>query len=168
MAINSLFFSWGEIMPIYTTYLANKPKFQARTIGSCFIYFVMRNRGNNAVAPMSQDLIDAAKDRAWAYYEKRYKEVLATPEANKWMELRAQEAIIGNIILVCYEKDATNCHRRLLAEEIARRSGAEYKDELPEYSWECHFFSARIVNNVCQSPKKNRTCLQCRFRPKER
>jgi len=46
------------------------------------------------------------------------------------MEKRAQEAKIGNILLVCYEKDATHCHRRLLAEEIARRFGVEYKGEL--------------------------------------
>jgi len=118
-------------MPIYTIYLGNKPKAQAQKLGTCFVYYVMRNRGNNEVAPISQDLIDAAKNNAWAYYEKRYKELLATPEAHKWMETRAQEAEIGNVLLVCYEKDATHCHRRLLAEEIARRFGVEYKGELP-------------------------------------
>jgi len=117
-------------MPIYTTYLGNKPKEKAQKLGSCFVYFVMRNRGNNEVAPMSQDLIDAAKDGAWAYYEKHYNELLATPEAHKWMEKRAQEARIGNILLVCFEKNPQKCHRRLLAEEIARRFGVEYKGEL--------------------------------------
>jgi len=154
-------------VPIYTTYLANKPKLQTQKLGSCFVYFVMRNRGNNEVAPMSQDLIDAAKDKAWAYYEKRYKEILGTVEAHKWMEKRAREAQIGNILLVCYEKDSDHCHRTLLAKVIERQFGVEYKGELPEYSWECHFFSARIVNEICQSPKQNQTCLQCRFRPKD-
>jgi len=102
----------------------------AMELGSCFVYYVMRNRGNNEVAPMSKDLIDAAKDWAWAYYEKRYSEVLATHEAHEWMEKRADEAKLGNILLVCFEKDVAHCHRRLLAEEIAKRFGVEYRGEL--------------------------------------
>jgi len=66
----------------------------------------------------------------WENYRLVYLRQLNRPEAQNWMEKRAQEAKIGNILLVCYEKDATHCHRRLLAEEIARRFGVEYKGEL--------------------------------------
>jgi len=125
-------------MPIYTTYLGNKPKAKAQQVGSCFVYFVMRNRGNNEVAP-SKQLLEHYKNRpvhltvieAWPTYAQHYMdEILSRPSAIDWMEKRAGEAKIGNILLVCYEKDSAHCHRRLLAEEIARRFGVEYKGEL--------------------------------------
>jgi len=117
-------------MPIYTTYVGNKPKEKAVKLGSCFIYYVMRNRGNNEVAPISITLMTLTVLKEWENYEIVYRQELNRPEARKWMEKRAQEARTGNILLVCYEKDATHCHRRLLAEEIARRFGVEYKGEL--------------------------------------
>jgi len=118
-------------MPIYTTYLANKPKERARELGSCFVYFVMRNRGNNEVAPTSSKLKELTLLKDWEGYESHYLlEIRHYPKAKVWMEKRAQEAKIGNILLVCYEKDPAHCHRRLLAEEIARRFNVEYKGEL--------------------------------------
>lgn len=106
----------------------------------------MRNRGNNEVAPSEQLLVDFKAGLInWATYKKRYlaqispypKEFLDAWKhenpAIAWMEERAQYARIGNILLVCYEKDATHCHRRLLAEEIARRFEVEYKGELPPF-----------------------------------
>jgi len=118
-------------MPIYTTYLANKPKFQAQKLGSCFVYFVMRNRGNDEVAPTSRKLKELTVLKDWQAYEQRY--LLGIRhywDARVWMEKRASEAKIGNILLVCYERDPAHCHRRLLAEEMARRFGVEYKGEL--------------------------------------
>lgn len=122
-------------MPIYTTYLANKPKLQAeKVIGSCFVYFVMVNRGNDEVAPYIETVQAAKKGTiSWDDYKIIYQRTIDTPNGREWMEKRAGEAKIGNILLVCFEKDATHCHRRLLAEEIARRFGVEYKGELPEY-----------------------------------
>ena len=123
-------------MPIYTTYLANKPKLRAQMdIGSCFVYFVMRNRGNNEVAPTKEtlsvvkEMIKRGEPRAWEIYKSNYFYCL-TEKSFAWMEKRAGEAKIGNILLVCFEKDPAHCHRRLLAEEIARRFGAEYKGEV--------------------------------------
>jgi uncharacterized protein YeaO (DUF488 family) len=112
----------------------------AMKIGSCFFYYVMRNRGNNEVAP-SKQLLEHYKNRlvhltaieAWPTYAEHYMhEILTRHNAIDWMEKRAGEAKIGNILLVCYEKDSAHCHRRLLAEETARRSGVEYKGELPQ------------------------------------
>lgn len=122
-------------MAIWTTYLGFLNKHGgaekvAQKLGSCFVYYVQRNRGNNAVAPMVAELIKATKEKDWETYEKIYNDELQKPEAQKWMKTRAYEARIGNILLVCYEKNSQHCHRRLLAEEIARRFNAEYKGEL--------------------------------------
>lgn len=135
-------------MPIYTTYLGYLNKYGgankvAMKIGSCFIYYVMRKRGNDAVAPSKQLLEDAKAGLIdWKTYSERYlaqitsyaKEFIdAWKQENpaiEWMNKRAGEAKIGNILLVCFEKDATHCHRRLLAEEITKRFGAEYKGEV--------------------------------------
>jgi len=155
-------------LPIYTTYLGLLTKLGGAervgmNIGSCFIYYVARDRGNNVVAPVSQALIEATKRKDWTTYEKLYLQQLDYV-ANDWMERRAQEARVGNILLVCFEKDPQHCHRRLLAEEITRRFNVEYRGEL---SWECHYFRATVVNDICQKPKKDKICLECRFRPKE-
>jgi len=121
-------------MPIYTTYLGylNKHRDAAQKLGSCFVYYVMRDRGNNEVAP-AKTILKMAKEAKldWEEYEWHYRNFrLMTDEAAVWMRKRAEEARIGNILLVCFEKDHTHCHRRLLAEEISRRFGVEYKGEL--------------------------------------
>jgi len=122
-------------MPIYTTYLGYLRKYNMVILNNKYselkTYYVMRNRGNNEVAPTLECLKAFQRDSDWDRYECWYLYwIRKQPEAQLWMEKRAQEAKIGNILLVCYEKDATHCHRRLLAEEIARRFGVEYKGEL--------------------------------------
>jgi len=107
-----------------------KHKDAAEKLGSCFVYYIARNRGNNEVAPMNHALIEATKRRDWKKYENIYLWQLRITSAVRWMEKRALEAKIGNILLICWEKDHTHCHRRILAEEIARRFGVEYKGEL--------------------------------------
>jgi uncharacterized protein YeaO (DUF488 family) len=70
-------------------------------------------------------------DLSWESYCRHYEDKLATEEAKAWMQKRAEESRQGhNVILVCYEKDPEQCHRRLLAEAIAARFGVEYKGEL--------------------------------------
>ena len=141
-------------MPIYTTYLGcvnkrcycnpNNHTVLSHLKKNFAIYYVMRNRGNNEVAPSKQLLTDAKSGLiSWATYKKRYlaqispyaKEFLDSWKhenpAIEWMERRAQESKIGDILLVCYEKDSAHCHRRLLAEEIVRCFNVEYRGELP-------------------------------------
>jgi len=128
-------------MPIYTTYLAF-----LRKVGYCplkifpdslkstLIYYVMRDRGNNEVAP-SAELLSKFKsgEICWEEYEKLYRHGVGLLMGTPWMEKRANESKAGHhVILVCFEKSAQHCHRRLLAEEIARRFGAEYKGELTD------------------------------------
>jgi len=124
-------------MPIYTTYLGFLNKHGgsdkvAQKLGSCFVYYVMRDRGNNVVAPVSEALIEATKRKDWTTYERLYLQQLDYV-AEDWMDRRSHEAKLGNILLVCFEKNAQHCHRRLLAEEIARRFDVEYKGELESH-----------------------------------
>lgn len=140
----------SENTPIYTTYLgflnkhggANKV---AQKLGSCFVYYVMLHRGNDAVAP-NEDMLkaflklkkvyttDREQEELWKQYEENYLiQIGLSKEALAWMEKRAQEAKSGNILLVCFERDAGHCHRRLLAQEIERRFGAKYEGELSIY-----------------------------------
>lgn len=129
-------------MPIYTSYVAYLRKFNYNplkifpySLKSTLIYYVQRNRGNNEVAP-SKTLLKQIKsgEITWEEYERVYRENMPLLMGTPWMEKRAKEAQQGHhVILVCYEKDATHCHRRLLAEEIAKRFGAEYKGELSKF-----------------------------------
>jgi len=129
-------------MPIYTIYLAYLKKFNYNPLKifpldlrSTLIYYVMRNRGNNEVAPDELILAMAKKkDISWESYCRHYEDKLAKEEARTWMEKRADEAKRGhNVILVCFERSSDQCHRRLLAEAIAAQFGAEYKGELSLY-----------------------------------
>jgi len=126
-------------MPVYTTYLAylkrfdyNPLKIFPNSLKSTLIYYVMRNRGNNEVAPDELILIMFKNnDLSWESYCRHYEDKLATEEAKAWMQKRADESRQGhNVILVCYEKDPEQCHRRLLAEYITAHFGVEYKGEL--------------------------------------
>jgi len=136
-------------MPIFTTYLGFLNKHGgaikvAMKLGSCFVYYVARKRGNDAVAPTEYTLrtfmalkkthtTPKEQEDLWKQCEEAYHNRIRLDEQSiAWMEHRAQEARIGNILLVCYEKDARHCHRRLLAEEIARRFSVEYKGEVEE------------------------------------
>jgi len=94
----------------------------------------MRKRGNDEVAP-PEHLLKLFKQgkKTWPQFEADYLASLQpeiNPWAITWMEKRAREARLGNVLLVCFEKDSTHCHRRLLAEEISRRFGVKYKGEL--------------------------------------
>ena len=137
---------------IYTTYLAklkNDPKMPER-IGSCFVYHIAIARApkeNRCVAP-SWKLLNYYKSTSkslgndekasqilWQNYEEDYlKQIRESSEAQDWIQKRSADAILGNILLICYEKSNEHCHRRLLAEEIARFTGlngkhAEYRGE---------------------------------------
>jgi len=121
-------------LPIYTTYLGylNKHKDASQRLGSCFVYYVMRNRGNDCVAPSEQLSLWYKRTKHWEAYERQYLNEIRTRMSALWfMKKVADESRIGNVLLICYEKDATRCHRRLLAEEIAKRFGVEYRGELP-------------------------------------
>jgi len=129
-------------MPIYTTYLAYLRKFSYNPLNifpdslkSVLIYYVMLNRGNDEVAPYIETVQAVKKGKLdWNGYEAIYLRKIDAPNAREWMRKRAEESQQGhNVILVCFEKSPEHCHRRLLAETIARQFGAEYKGELSNY-----------------------------------
>lgn len=83
------------------------------------------------MSPSESLLRDVKSGRIiWPNYVELYVRGLSSEEAQSWMEKRASEAKLGNILLVCFERDSFHCHRRLLAEEIAKRFGVEYKGEV--------------------------------------
>lgn len=113
------------------------------------IYYVMRNRGNNEIAPpkellewwLSQkklwesyrggDHWDArGKLIDWPTYKRRYLKHLETEEATEWMRRIAKLSKEHAIILVCYEKDFQHCHRTLLAKRIQFLHNVNYEGEL--------------------------------------
>jgi len=142
----------GENMPLFTTYLAflkkgvgwfdDKPTYIStddRFQKGKFLY-VMRNRGNNEVAP-NEDMLRSFKKLAliqgmtkelWEQYEENYLiQIGLSPAATDWMKRVANQSLKENVVLVCYEKDSEHCHRTLLAREIMRRyPKATYKGEL--------------------------------------
>lgn len=129
-------------MPIYTTYLAylrkfgyNPLKIFPNSLTSVFIYYVMANRGNDEVAPYIETVQAAKKGQiSWDGYVAIYLRTIDTPNGREWMKKRAKESQQGHhVILVCFEKNPENCHRRLLAEEIAKQFNANYKGELSNF-----------------------------------
>lgn len=99
-------------------------------------YYVMRNRGNNQVAPTKEMVDQMLRDKklfeefgewktrgmsaCWPHYQKKYLRLLESEQAQNWMRRVAAESLMRDVVLVCYEKDHVHCHRRLLVQEIDR------------------------------------------------
>jgi len=98
-------------------------------------FFVILGRGNDEVAP-SKALLDAWKngDINWTNYKHWYLEHIhgGFGHGVRWMKRIGELAQKELVVLVCYEKDVEHCHRKLLAENVAKWSGCEYKGELSE------------------------------------
>ena len=117
----------GDVkMSLFTTYLAMLRKLDLEDWTNPFVYYVMRNRGNNAVAPDANLLINFKKavkihglrEDLWQEYEKNYLAQLERKEAQDWMQKIAEQALWHDVVLVCFEKDHLHCHRSLLAQRI--------------------------------------------------
>jgi len=65
------------------------------------------------------DILAGYKDRCitWPDYERMYRELLATRNPTAGLALHS----LDRICLLCAEKSATQCHRRLAAEYIAEQ-----------------------------------------------
>ena len=85
------------------------------------VYYVMRNRGNNDVAPTKEALVSFKATQDWEGYVNWYQgEKLRTQETKKWMQKIAEESLFRDVVLVCYEKNYLRCHRHLLATQIVQ------------------------------------------------
>jgi len=120
-------------MALFTTYLGylNKTNLAELPLVNPEVIYVMRNRGNNIVAPGTLLLKDWKNRRIdWDQYRSRYLEQVGHSAAVLWMKNIGNRARHHDVILVCYEKDATHCHRTLLAQLVAKWSGCKYEGEL--------------------------------------
>ena len=117
-------------MSLWTTYLSfiTRNEFEIaeklralKNSHGMIVYYVARKRGNDVVAPSQKLLADAkAAKIGWQEYKENYlADLRSSEDAYEWMKKVAKETKNLDVILVCFEKDATHCHRTLLAEEIA-------------------------------------------------
>lgn len=124
-------------MALFTTYLAQLKGENLSDFGlrNPKLYYVMRNRGNNEVAPSDTYLPHFLKLRKdyekigdkerlrelWEQYKENYFFQLGlSKDAQNWIRRVAEESLWRDIVLVCYERDYLHCHRHLLAQEIVR------------------------------------------------
>jgi len=113
---------------LFTTYLANlregfpdvEKMLQNRGLKEPKVYYVMRNRGNNEVAP-TEEMLGLHKKGNWPVYQQQYRERIKSVGAKNWIDRVAEEALWQDVVLVCFEKDHNRCHRTLLAIEIIRK-----------------------------------------------
>ena len=129
-------------MPLWTTYLANWANHKEEILKAieatskrkaALLKFVMRNRGNDEVAPTKEMLTAYKKGEiTWEQYEKRYNNRLLGDLADEWVFDVIQDLKAGiQVLLICYEKDPNHCHRRLLAEWIENYdSNIDYRGEI--------------------------------------
>jgi hypothetical protein len=101
------------------------------------IYYLMRNRGNDAVVPDKLDLYQYLSGMlTWEGLRVSYLAKLMTSEAEEWMRRVSTEAVSHDVVLVSDEKDYEHSCRRLLAEMIMSMFSGEkslrYAGELKE------------------------------------
>lgn len=90
--------------------------------------YVMRP---DRLAPTKLLLEDAKSGKiSWEEYRHRYLAWIHTREGVLRMKEIGELAKNNDVVLICYEKDHNHCHRKLLAESIAKWAGVEYKGEL--------------------------------------
>ena len=74
------------------------------------------------LAPKKSILNEYRKTGDWAKYERDYLELIRIRQVEK---LIPSKLLDGGIVLLCSETEATQCHRRLAAEYLARSISAE-------------------------------------------
>ena len=66
----------------------------------------------------------AADERAWRAFERRYRAEMRRPEAARLLDLLAALSHQTNLSVGCYCQDESHCHRSVLR-ELLREHGAE-------------------------------------------
>jgi len=64
---------------------------------------------------------DAASDKDWAAFRKKYRAEMAEPDASRSLDLLAALSHGANFAVGCYCADEARCHRSLLRELLAER-----------------------------------------------
>ena len=100
-------------MMLYTTSLSNLEKITRKLKP----YYVMKNRGNDAVVPDQSDLEQCRNGvLTWQGFRVNYLAKLMRPEAEEWMRRVSGEAVSEDVVLVSEEEDVEHCYRIQLAE----------------------------------------------------
>lgn len=98
---------------LYTSSLSSLEKYERKVKP----YYVMKNRGNDAVVPDQLDLEQyEIGDLTWQGFRVNYLAKLMRPEAEKWMKSVCSEAISEDVVLVSDEENAEKFYRVMLAE----------------------------------------------------
>ena len=69
---------------------------------------------------------DAASEREWAAFAKRYRSEMAAPDASRVLDLLAALSHSADFSVGCYCADESRCHRSVLR-ELLRERGAEVR-----------------------------------------
>jgi uncharacterized protein YeaO (DUF488 family) len=102
-------------------------------------YYVMKNRGNDAVLPDQSDLEQYRNGvLTWSGFKVNYLAKLMRPEAEGWMKRVSGESASEDVALVSEEEDVEHCYRILLAEMMVNMFSGQmnlrYMGELKESS----------------------------------
>lgn len=75
-------------------------------------------------ADLVKDAQQAADDRAWRAFERRYRAEMTRPEAARLLDLLAALSRDTNLAVGCYCADERRCHRSVLRALLADRGAA--------------------------------------------
>lgn len=67
---------------------------------------------------------DANSDKDWAAFTKKYRSEMATPEANRTLELLATLSWASNFSVGCYCETEARCHRSILRALLQEKGAA--------------------------------------------
>jgi uncharacterized protein YeaO (DUF488 family) len=75
-------------------------------------------------APLVQEALGAADDRAWAAFSRKFRHEMSAPDRSRELDLLAALSHHTNLSVGCYCEEERRCHRSMLRELLAER-GAE-------------------------------------------
>lgn len=81
------------------------------------------------LSPHKEILLDYKEDDDWEKYTRRYLKQLKDPVINDYLDQLIEFMVYFNdIVLLCYEKNSTHCHRRILADHINNKYGIKVRE----------------------------------------
>jgi uncharacterized protein YeaO (DUF488 family) len=75
-------------------------------------------------AELVSEALNAATDKEWAAFRRKYRQEMAAPDRSRDLDLLAALSHQTNFSAGCYCADETRCHRSLLRELLAERGAA--------------------------------------------
>ena len=72
-------------------------------------------------APLVKAALDAANEKAWASFVRRYRAEMAAPEAARTLDLLAALSHKADFSVGCYCEDEARCHRSVLRALLQER-----------------------------------------------